>query len=149
MTVDKRVSLLSPSFNDDFIQGREHNHLSYGDLESDSPQFTKLAKIEEGCSVQRIRENEQPSFEKSIGETTYAKWCPNEFSIFDGATSILYQSTDLPSASGKMLRVFGSSNKKDFAVLFEDLSLHFIQNGQRMWKREESISQITQVESFD
>ena len=43
-----------------------------------------------------------------------------------------------------------SKLKEDYIVQFEDLSLVYIENGSRVrWVREESLSQVTQVEIMD
>lgn len=43
-----------------------------------------------------------------------------------------------------------SKLKEDYIVQFEDLSLVYIENGSKVrWVREESLSQVTQVEIMD
>jgi len=119
---------------------------------STGQEFSELKiAFDDNCELQRPRETEKDaSFApKSIDKLLFVLWCPNYFSIMTGNGAVVYESTALPSVSGRLLKSFSNLDQTMQVLMFEDLSMHYVKNGNHMWTLEQSIAYISKVEVFD
>lgn len=62
---------------------------------------------------------------------------------------VIYETRSQYASHGELVRSFQSTDNSEFFLVFQDLSLHYIQGGKKMWDMEQALSKVVQVEIFD
>ena len=99
--------------------------------------------VPEGCSLLRPRESEQVFQARTLEDITLTLNCLNKFEVITGAQNTVYSSEAVQKDHGRLVKAFANqSSAAQVILLFQDLSLHYLDKGQRLWTREEALSQI-------
>ena len=85
--------------------------------------------------------------QRDIDSVVLALDCKDAFQLTKRSKKIVYESPQ--QTHGKLLKAFFSDQKAASMLLFQDFTVHYIEEGKQKWKREESLSQIVQVEVLD
>eukprot|EP00347_Sterkiella_histriomuscorum_P017346 403349738 len=123
------------------------------DFNHDTKQQHKLSNNVGSCHVKLAHESENIELiTKPIENANFVIQCPASLRVVsykENAESNLFELTSLaPTNHGKILSVH--KNENSHVLQFEDLSLHYLdQSGKTMWTREESLTQITQIEVLE
>lgn len=61
----------------------------------------------------------------------------------------MFENETFQKESGRVIKSFTNFEQTEFILMFEDLSLRFIQKNKLVWTIEQSISKVDKVEVFD
>ena len=141
--------ILAPSINDDFLFDFKASMVSTTDLSAGRDRQPFMG-VPEGCSLLRPRESEQASQARALDAITLTLDCLDKFEVITGAQKNVYSSEAVQKDHGRLVNAFATpGSTAQVMLLFQDLSLHYLDKGKRLWTREEALSQIVQVEIFD
>lgn len=97
------------------------------------------------CKSQKPKQSGQWSPEYTV---PFVIECGMTLRIANDAQA-LYEVKSQHHDRGNVIRSFQASDNSEFLLVFQDLSLHYIAGGKRLWSLEQAISKVTQVEVFD
>jgi len=66
--------------------------------------------------------------------------CKAKLTVKTADNTEVYQSSAVKELNGDVFRSFAASETKQLLLLFEDLSVHYVQNERKLWQREEALS---------
>lgn len=115
------------------------------DASSVSPEVV-LFEVEEHCKVVKARENEAANTIKPT-DAIFSVQCFKYTQIVNGVGEQLFRAEQGDNAPVK--KIFAKTGSKQFIRMLADLQLQYVSEGAILWKREEALSQIRQVEVFD
>ena len=129
--------------NDDFVFMQEGTKLEVVDLFEglgSKRTLSQLPSLDSTCKAYRPREAELLAGQTSVDNVILILNCKAKVMVKTADNTDVYTGTSERDMNGEILRVFASTETKQVMILYEDLSVHNIQNGRKKWIREESLS---------
>ena len=100
------------------------------------------------CHALRSQESEVVTGDREITDALIVVNCDSKIIIKTDAGQSSSLRNELQT-NGDVKRVFSSQDTGQYALQFDDLSVHYFKKNQKQWIREEALSQIQQVDIFD
>lgn len=137
--------VLQTSINNDFVFTQVGHRIVAHEVSSIAAQVASFP-IGASCIAEKARENEAVNINKPT-DAFLSLQCPTYSQIVNGAGEQLFRSE--LGEQARVAKLFAKTGSKQFIRMLQDLQLQYVSDGAIIWKREEALTQIRQVEVFD